>query len=724
MNDLVSIIVPVYNSNRYIEECVSSVLAQTYTHWELLLIDDGSQDSTKDVCMRLREQDSRIYLFCQEHKGVSSARNTGIEKAKGKYLFFLDSDDMIHPALIEVLYELMEERRADVGTEVLNRISNDRFPVCHDWKPDMENMQKSIYLKNSDALHAFIWRAPEVSLSSIGGKMILHNALKTVKFDERLSNGEDTLFIYQMLTAGADVVFLPHGLYYYRRHEDSVSRRYSVESIQSRYRVWQYIRNYEMENSRIANALRCERIILGRIVVWYIEGRRRRDKSIKKYVKGLTDFERSLTVFPKIDWYTRLWVCSVVYCYPLYWMQHIFFQRLSAWWDAEKQKRMKKECKYERMNSEQSKVGILTFHCADNYGAMLQAYGLKRYLCEKGIQVDIVRYEPFFMTGRHWWIPYLPIKGVFKFLYCTGDGWVRNLCMGKDFFDRKRNMKCFREHFLVEKTQKKRRFLKQLKKLTYSCYIVGSDQIWNPAITCGLRRAYFGAFRNKRKEKVVAYAASLGSEALPPKYNREFSRLLRCVDVVSVREKEAVPYVQSLYKGMVMAVSDPTFLLDREDWQYIERKPIRERYILVYMTERNDDLVAYVKKLARQKKMSIIELRSVAGITDKEFIIDYAAGPAEFLGYIHKADYVVTNSFHGTVFSIIFQKRFAVFQHSKLGARIYNILQVHGLQNRLYEKNNLPEIDIDAVINWEAVKRCTEEYVRTSEEFLLKHIRK
>ena len=131
---------------------------------------------------------------------------------------------------------------------------------------------------------------------------------------------------------------------------------------------------------------------------------------------------------------------------------------------------------------EKSRGGVITFHCADNYGAMLQAYGLKHYLCKKGIETDIVRYEPIFMTGRHWWIPCLPRNGngIVKCLQYSADGWIRNLRMGGAFWARRRNMDSFRKNFLVEKKQKKIIFLNQFKSLSYSCYIVGSDQIWNP----------------------------------------------------------------------------------------------------------------------------------------------------------------------------------------------------------------------------------------------------
>lgn len=328
MNDLVSIIVPVYNSGRYVKECVLSVLAQTYHRWELLLIDDGSQDTTKDICMRLCEQDPRISLFCREHKGVSAARNVGIEHAKGKYLFFLDSDDAIHPALIETLYSLMEKSQAAVGTEVSCHIEDDRFPECPDGKPDVEHEQKSTYIKNSEAIHAFIWHASETVFNSIGGKMVRRDALKVVKFDERFSNGEDTLFIYQMLAAGADVIIFPYSWYYYRSYKKSASRMYLVESIQSRYRVLRYIRNYEIQNNRMENAARCETTLLEVLTQCYVEGRRSED--IKEWVRILVKTEKKHKLFRKTGQLIRLQVFLLFHCYPLYLTIHIFCVAVSV----------------------------------------------------------------------------------------------------------------------------------------------------------------------------------------------------------------------------------------------------------------------------------------------------------------------------------------------------------------------------------------------------------
>ncbi len=720
MTDLVSIIVPVYNSVLYIRECAESVLAQTYRNWELLLIDDGSQDLTREICRQLCEQDQRIRLLCQEHKGVSAARNAGIKNARGTFVFFLDSDDVIHPALIEALCRLLGKKQAAVVAEGW---CYEKSRLClknHNCAWNDEEMQKSRYLRSNDAIYEFFWT--DQFLRGIGGKMIRRDILEDIKFDEELSNGEDTLFIYQILIGGADVIIFPYEWYYYRKHEKNASLICSILRIGNGYSVWQYILNYEVNSNRMSNVARCEVMRLNLIVKWYIEGVRRKDKTIKKYVKSLADSEKELYAFFETEWKIKLWVWLTLYCYPLYRMLRVLYRQYILMDTFCKTKYRKQ--RYKGKSMEKSRVGVITFHCADNYGAMLQAYGLKHYLCKRGIKTDIVRYEPVFMTGRHWWIPYLPRNGngIVRWLGYSAAGWMRNLRMGEAFWARKRNMDSFRKNFLVEKKQKKISFLHQFKSLSYSCYIVGSDQIWSPGITCGLRKAYFGAFKNQHKRKTVAYAASLGGAALEPRYDREFSHLLKFVDVVSVREREAVPYVQSLYKGAVTTVLDPVMLLDREEWYKIERKPDREGYILVYMTERNGDLLSYVKSLSEHKKIPILELRSVAGVTDKDFLIDYSAGPAEFLGYIHKADYVVTNSFHGAAFSIIYQKKFMVFQHTKLGARISNLLSLHGLEHRIYERDS--RSNIDDVIDWASVKKCTKENVKMSEEFLVEHVGK
>lgn len=365
------------------------------------------------------------------------------------------------------------------------------------------------------------------------------------------------------------------------------------------------------------------------------------------------------------------------------------------------------------------KIGIITFYCSDNYGAMLQAYGLKSYVKSINDDTVIVPYAPPFLTGRHWFIPYYPFKSKrIRFIW-TITGIKHNIQMGLNFFRQKKNMKKFRKVYLLDTTPIIKT-IRGLKKLDYNIYIVGSDQIWNPDITFGLRKAYFGAFDNIHKKKVIAYAASLGGKELPQVYNNEMKHLLKSVDVISMREEAAIPYINNLTNKSVLAVSDPVFLIDAKQWERIEVKPQKKNYILVYDTENNVELNQYVKKLSMEKNLEVVQMKLHKAHDDVEFTIEVCAGPAEFLGYVHYADYVVTNSFHATAFSIIFHKSFVVFCHSSRNARLENVLTQCGLKNRIISKKQ--EMDIDEPMDWKTVEKKKENMVEKSKKFLEKSL--
>lgn len=107
---LVSIIVPVYNNEKYIERCLNSILNQTYTNIQIIVINDGSTDNSYKICKKYAEQDNRIFLISQKNSGVSSARNTGLKEAKGEVLSFIDSDDWVHERFIEDNLKIMIEK--------------------------------------------------------------------------------------------------------------------------------------------------------------------------------------------------------------------------------------------------------------------------------------------------------------------------------------------------------------------------------------------------------------------------------------------------------------------------------------------------------------------------------------------------------------------------------------------------------------------------------------
>ena len=103
LNDTVSIIVPIYNKEKYLEKCLDSILGQTYRDLEIILVDDGSQDGSLEICRKYAEKNERIHVYAKKNGGVASARNLGLEKSQGSFLAFVDPDDYLHPECISLL---------------------------------------------------------------------------------------------------------------------------------------------------------------------------------------------------------------------------------------------------------------------------------------------------------------------------------------------------------------------------------------------------------------------------------------------------------------------------------------------------------------------------------------------------------------------------------------------------------------------------------------------
>lgn len=344
------------------------------------------------------------------------------------------------------------------------------------------------------------------------------------------------------------------------------------------------------------------------------------------------------------------------------------------------------------------KIGILTFYCSDNYGAMLQAFGLKHCVKEIFPETEIIPYTPAYLAGRHWLLPYCPLGSPRESLFLAATSLKQNLRMGRSFFHQKKNMNAFRRKYLVQK-RREIHTIRGLQKTAYDIYIVGSDQIWNPDITLGLRREYFGAFPCRCKKHVVAYAASLGGACLAPRYREDMRALLKSVDSISLREMEAAPYIRSLTEKEISVVSDPVFFLNAGQWEQLETAPKEKNYILLYGTECNESMRRYAERLSEEKALQIVELSLRETRGEAGFTVRTDAGPAEFLGFVHHASCVVTNSFHAAAFCIIFQKPFLVFAHSCRNARLSDLLSACGLKDRLVSHGQTPP-DIDRPICW------------------------
>ncbi len=230
---MISIIIPIYNREKYIEECVQSICAQSYSDWEILLIDDGSTDRTLELCQKLADEEARIKVLQIKHAGVSAARNVGIEAAKGEYLFFLDSDDVIHPLLLEALVRGFEQSDAGIGgTAVVN------VPEKY-WDKVSEHVAQDVdpgvttYQNHEETLEAVFHTWSPINV--IGGVMIRRDLIGETRFRTDLFIGEDFYFIYENLIKGASTVFLKQKWYYCRHHEHNSSWNFDFSGYMNRF---------------------------------------------------------------------------------------------------------------------------------------------------------------------------------------------------------------------------------------------------------------------------------------------------------------------------------------------------------------------------------------------------------------------------------------------------------------------------------------------------------
>lgn len=250
--DKVSVIIPIYNRREYIYDCINSLLCQTHRNFEAIIIDDGSTDGTVEICKKLAENDIRIKFFQSSHGGVSAARNCALEYATGEYVFFLDSDDMIYPLMLETLVREMKKHSADIGAcNVLSVYENN-------WKKLKEKLNETpspceaVYKSNLETLDImFSGISP---LSCIGGVMMRRGLIGNTRFSKDLFIGEDFWFIYENVIKNADCVFLTKKWYFVRLHESNSSNDYSFDGFMTRFERRRLVWESEEKLGRSENA--------------------------------------------------------------------------------------------------------------------------------------------------------------------------------------------------------------------------------------------------------------------------------------------------------------------------------------------------------------------------------------------------------------------------------------------------------------------------------------
>ena len=343
-------------------------------------------------------------------------------------------------------------------------------------------------------------------------------------------------------------------------------------------------------------------------------------------------------------------------------------------------------------------IRIITCHDVYNHGASLQAYALQTYLELMGHSVEIIDYKPDYLS-RHYllWSVDNPIfdKPFIKQLYLMAKLPGRLVVL-----KRKKVFDAFTKLYL-KRTARRYHSNEELKANPphADVYIAGSDQIWNTLFQNGRDAAFYLDFAPKEAKR-ISYGASFATEDVVEEYKPFVRKMLQNFDVISIRERCSLSLLASLGREDGVAVCDPVFLLLKEQWNEVtSHTHEKERYLLVYDTEHSAKIQEIVQRIAKEKILKIYNISGFRlGYVDKDL---WASSPLDFVQLVRDADYVVSNSFHATAFSLIYERDFCVVNRSEgINERMKSLLMSYNIEDRLvtgYSASLLNSIDYKVV---------------------------
>ncbi|MDY4567769.1 MAG: polysaccharide pyruvyl transferase family protein [Alloprevotella sp.] len=363
------------------------------------------------------------------------------------------------------------------------------------------------------------------------------------------------------------------------------------------------------------------------------------------------------------------------------------------------------------------KVGILTFHRATNYGAILQAYALLKFLQTQGHDVKIIDYKPKGMSSLYAPINVPGIKNKIKRI-------VLNLLMLPSLKSRCLRRKMFWDYINT--------FLPLTERIYASsslpamdAFIVGSDQVWSTCFTGGIDPLYWGQFDRKRA-RLISYAGSAAEDMENSFYTNDNAKLLKTFDYISVRERELKQYLQKQSLGKdIVQVTDPTLMAGAELFHDLiaNKSPLSKPYLLIYQVIRTKDafIQEYAKQIASCKEWDIVEIKNTRlyiWSKNKLSVSKNLQNPSDFVNLFKYAQYVITTSFHGTAFALMFNRPFNVVSISEeVDSRAKNILGQLNLNDRLI---TLPSVKEQKEIDWGLINQKLAELRIPSRMFLQK----
>ena len=360
------------------------------------------------------------------------------------------------------------------------------------------------------------------------------------------------------------------------------------------------------------------------------------------------------------------------------------------------------------------KIKTITCHDVYNLGASLQAYALMEYLTQLGHEVEIIDYKPEYLS-RHYKLSLIAnpkyekniiLKSIYLLLKLPSR-------LVEKYGKRKREFDKFKREYL-KLTARRYTSNQELKRdlPEADLYIAGSDQIWNTLFQNGKDPAFYLKFVPQDKWK-ISYAASFATANIAQEYSKKIRGWLTRLDCISVRELSGIKILQDLDIDRGKVVLDPVFLLSKKEWEALltpsEKK--QEKYLLVYDFDNSEYIEKLAKRLSKKNQWKIYSIQK-SKYADRVF---GKSGPLEFLELIDNAEFIISNSFHATAFSLIFNKQFVVVNRKEgINTRMKDLLSIVNLENRMLCEGQEELLPID----YKGVNALLENKIDESKKYL------
>lgn len=363
------------------------------------------------------------------------------------------------------------------------------------------------------------------------------------------------------------------------------------------------------------------------------------------------------------------------------------------------------------------KINIITLHRAENYGSVLQAFALQNTLEKKGHKVEILDYHPERYTNG----------GLLKRLKNKSSRFrnplfliIAKILIYPSYLKKNKVFNNFLNKYLKLSTQSFATNENAIGKFDEAdAYCTGSDQVWNSHWNEGVEKALFLDFAPKNK-LIFSYAASIGLSKLPEHEKELTKQLLDKYEFISVRENTGVKIIQNLGREDVVQSLDPTLLMTKEEWEkYADNKYKNKNYILTYNLHHDPEIDKYAVELSRKYHLPIYNISYNWHDIVRKGKLQWCPSVEGFLGLIKYAQFVIADSFHATVFSIIFERPFVTITPEIASSRIASLLDILQLSER-----NIPRYTdlslIETPINYVKVKQRLVIEQEKSMEYLAK----